>query len=253
MVISKLNIRVSDFLKGRLGKKFAGLEIDFGLGPNLIIGPNGSGKSTIFKALRAVLEGSNESLMGSWGSRDFPAGSVEVTLSDGSTLVNQPSFARKIPAGEVRRAIFYDGIADDRARAPMFTYDAVQLQMNAMRSSHGQGLVQQVGFALESAIKHNATLCLDEPDGTLDLGTVAMLSRLDEVHERHGLQSIVISHHPLMLLRALTIGWKVFETERGYALLAAAMMTWPEDVMKQASKAIHLNLPVVCRKMQTKV
>lgn len=235
-MIKSVTIHPSEFLEKRLGPDFGGISLEFSPGPNLIIGPNGSGKSTIFKALRAVLQGVSDDSRGSWTSGDFSPGTVEVTIGNGKILrngIDKP----------VEHAIFHDGIMDNRALAPMITYQSVELQLSAMRSSHGQGLVIQVGHAIDSAIKTRSTLCLDEPDGSLDLNTIKTLSKMDVLHSKTGIQTIVISHHPIMLLRGLRHGWRIFETARGYAVEACHLMEWPENIVKECSRVIFLRFP----------
>lgn len=234
-MIQSLEIHPNDYTRKRLGQEFGGWKLDFEPGPNLIIGPNGSGKSTLFRALRAVLQGSSRDAPGSWAGFEFPLGSVQVTLSDGSVV---ESFSRERP----RTAVFHDGLTDDLARAPMIAHGLSDLQFAAMRSSHGQGLIAQVGHAIKTAVDNNLALCLDEPDGCLDLKTVSTIAHMDALYERHGTQSIIISHHPLMLLRALTHGWRVFETVPGSAFAAALMMAWPDDVVGTCCDAVSLGL-----------
>jgi hypothetical protein len=195
--ISSVTLHPTELLTRRLGKDFTGCTIPLERTHTLIIGPNGTGKSTLFRAVRAATSGDGGT-KGSWNREFRDTNSVDVEWSEPA---DKPGI------------VFMDGVTDNRAHQGFFDYDNMGMQLQAMNSSHGIGVVIQTGESIVRGCDNDLPIWLDEADTSFDIDAVfAAMYRL----VMHTNQVVVVSHNLMVLKTAIDFGWNILETRTGY-------------------------------------
>lgn len=148
----------------------------------LLVGLNGCGKSTLLGLIADTVKAS----MGCMGG------------------VREPEKIIQVEATKEIKARLFEAEKDTKRGANYFDWDdkdlGIGFLMGAMRSSHGEAVLNGLGQILLKTDEYN-TFLLDEPDQAASIRVAAGLSRvLHNVPIKYpGTQVIAAVHHPIIM------------------------------------------------------
>jgi predicted ATPase len=147
--------------EGPMFKRIKCHQLDFKLGPNLIIGPNGSGKSSLFNLLTKPSKEDKET--------------VKVKSVAGTY------YALDFEKDNPRKASYIDN----------------GFQIASMFVSHGESNQAIVKMIAKSDAK-DCMIFMDEPEQALDMEGIQIL--LESVRNSPASQIIIATHHPALIM-----------------------------------------------------
>jgi predicted ATPase len=175
-----------DFRSFKQGERF-----DFRPGVNLLVGDQGSGKSTLIELLRSALESNKFSESDStWRAKSIVA---QHKIDD---LVSVETESNK-------KIIAFDFERESPRDISALHYDMLDMQMFAMKASHGQGNLSALSSVVDKLSKTKSsvgTILLDEPDAALSpRNCYGLLNILHAIATKWNKQAIVSAHNPILI------------------------------------------------------
>lgn len=169
-----------------------GERYDFNSGVNLLVGDQGCGKSTMIELIRSALEKDrsfNES------DSTYRAKSIKSQFKVEDLVTIEAEKDAKIVAFDFERESPRDMSA--------LHYDMLEMQLFAMKASHGQGNLASLNMLMERISKERdsiGTVLLDEPDAALSpRNCYGLLNILNALASKWNKQVIVSAHNPILI------------------------------------------------------
>ena len=176
-----------DFRSFKKGDKF-----EFKPGVNLLVGDQGAGKSTLIELMRSHLEPKKDfrESDSTWRAKSIMAHEKIEDLVSIETQKGKKVFA-------------FDFERESARDMSGLHYDMIEVQLVAMKSSHGQGNLASLGSMLEKMSKDKDAvdiILLDEPDAALSpRNCYGMVGILHSMATKWNKQVIVSAHNPIVI------------------------------------------------------
>lgn len=155
-------------------------------GVNILVGDQGSGKSTLIELLRSISKPKYRSDDSSWRAMQIDNVNTIVSIEADKQVVIAFDFERE--SGRDKSALHFD---------------MIDMQIGAMRSSHGQGNLMAIDRVLSKTKKELetvGTVMLDEPDAAMSVRNVYGLVRMiNGIASKWKKQVIVSAHNPILI------------------------------------------------------
>lgn len=178
----------------------SGFSIDFKPGVNILVGDQGCGKSSLIELIRS-LEKREETNDSSWRAKTI---NISQKISD---IVD-------IECNDKIGVIGIDFERESPRDTSAFHDDLLMIQIEAMRSSHGQATLSHLNHFisnLSKKISSTDTILLDEPDSSLSpRSCYSLVKIIDAIATRWKKQIIVSAHNPIIILGQNPLDKKVY-------------------------------------------